>query len=207
MGKSVYQAAYTFVLCARSVYSGIIIISKLLKLLKGKIMSENNEIYAVIDTSKGKIRLKLFADEAPFTVANFVNLAKNGFYSNLKFHRVIEDFMIQGGCPQGSGMGGPGYKFEDEFSDNLRHDKGGILSMANSGPDSNGSQFFITHVATPWLDNKHSVFGEVASDNDMAVVNSIKQNDKINDIIIEGDLSELSAKTKTKVDEWNRILQ
>jgi len=169
-------------------------------------MSETNGLYAVIQTSKGDIRLKLFADKVPFTVSNFVNLAKNGFYKDLSFHRVIDDFMIQGGCPHGNGMGGPGYKFEDEFAGELRHDKGGVLSMANSGPNSNGSQFFITHVATPWLDNKHSVFGKVAGDKDMEVVNSIRQNDRINDILIEGELSELISKTKSKIDEWNEVL-
>ena len=116
---------------------------------------------ATIKTNKGEISLKLFADLTPITVANFVNLAKRGFYNGLKFHRVIKEFMIQGGCPHGTGTGGPGYQFQDEFVPELKHDKPGILSMANSGPGTNGSQFFITHVPTPWLDGKHTVFGEV----------------------------------------------
>src|SRR5699024_8305066 len=118
-------------------------------------------ITATLHTNRGPIRLRLHADKAPLTVANFVNLARRGFYECVDFHPVINDCMIQGGCPEGSGRGGPGYRFEDEFDAGLRHDKPGILSMANAGPGTNGSQFFITHGATPWLDGKHSVFGEV----------------------------------------------
>ncbi len=110
---------------------------------------------ATFTTNKGEIRLELFADKAPKTVANFEKLAAQGFYDGLKFHRVIDNFMIQGGCPKGTGTGGPGYTFEDEFRKDLKHDGPGVLSMANSGPNTNGSQFFITHVATPWLDGKH----------------------------------------------------
>lgn len=117
--------------------------------------------YATFRTDKGDIKVKLFASKVPNTVNNFVFLANEGFYDNTIFHRVINDFMAQGGDPTGTGMGGPGYKFKDEFDSSLRHDKPGILSMANAGPNTNGSQFFITHVPTPWLDNKHSVFGEV----------------------------------------------
>jgi len=113
------------------------------------------------------------------TVANFTKLAEKGFYDNLFFHRVIPDFMIQGGCPLGLGSGGPGYKFEDEFHSELVHDTPGILSMANAGPGTNGSQFFITHIATPWLDGKHSVFGKVKSDEDQDVVNAIEGGDQI----------------------------
>ncbi len=161
---------------------------------------------AIIKTNKGDISLKLFADQAPVTVANFVNLAKRGFYNGLKFHRVISDFMIQGGCPFGTGTGGPGYKFQDEFVKGLKHDKPGVLSMANAGPNTNGSQFFITHVATPWLNGKHTVFGEVASAKDQQVVNSIQQNDSIESIVIEGDTTELFAKTKDHLDNWNQAL-
>lgn len=114
-----------------------------------------------IATTKGTIEADLFEKEAPKTVANFVKLAQEGFYNGIIFHRVIPGFMIQTGDPTGTGMGGPGYKFADEFSPNLRHSKAGIFSMANSGPNSNGSQFFITEAATPWLDGKHSVFGQV----------------------------------------------
>ena len=132
---------------------------------------------ATIETNKGKIRLRLEDGKVPKTVENFEKLAKQGFYDGLKFHRVIADFMIQTGCPQGTGTGGPGYKFGDELHKELKHDGPGILSMANSGPNTNGSQFFITHVATPWLDGKHSVFGRVLEGQD--VVDSIAQGDKM----------------------------
>ena len=130
---------------------------------------------AHITTNRGTIRLQLFDDKAPRTVANFEKLAMQGFYNGLKFHRVIPDFMIQTGCPQGDGRGGPGYTFADEFDPGLRHDGPGVLSMANAGPNTNGSQFFITHVATPWLDGKHSVFGRVTEGQD--VVDAIRQGD------------------------------
>jgi len=138
---------------------------------------------ATFTTNKGEIRLELFADKTPKTVANFEKLAAAGFYDGLSFHRVIDDFMVQGGCPQGTGSGGPGYQFEDEFHPELKHDVPGILSMANSGPNTNGSQFFITHVPTPWLDGKHSVFGKVL-DSGQDVVNEIVQGDKIETLVI-----------------------
>ena len=138
---------------------------------------------ATITTSKGEIRLELFADQTPKTVANFEKLANDGFYNGLTFHRVIDDFMIQGGCPQGTGSGGPGYTFEDEIVAELRHDSPGILSMANAGPNTNGSQFFITHVPTPWLDGKHTVFGKVLADG-QEVVNAIQQGDKMETVVI-----------------------
>jgi cyclophilin family peptidyl-prolyl cis-trans isomerase len=116
---------------------------------------------AILHTDKGDITLQLFADKTPRTVNNFVFLSQQGFYDGTFFHRVINNFMAQGGDPTGTGSGGPGYKFTDEFNPGLRHDKPGVLSMANSGPNTNGSQFFITHVPTPWLDNHHSVFGQV----------------------------------------------
>ena len=120
-----------------------------------------SDIKIIIKTDKGDIPLTIFADKTPTTSANFLNLASRGYYDGVTFHRVIENFMIQGGCPLGTGTGDPGYKFECECKPNRRHDKPGILSMANAGPNTNGSQFFITHVPTPWLDNKHSVFGTV----------------------------------------------
>ncbi|MEQ8210384.1 MAG: peptidylprolyl isomerase [Lacipirellulaceae bacterium] len=138
---------------------------------------------ATFTTSKGEIRLELFEDQTPKTVANFEKLANDGFYDGLNFHRVIEDFMIQGGCPQGTGTGGPGYQFEDEFVADLKHDQPGILSMANSGPNTNGSQFFITHVPTPWLDGKHTVFGKVLGEG-QSVVDAIEQGDKIEKVVI-----------------------
>ena len=165
------------------------------------------ELTAVVKTDKGTINLKLFADKTPLTVANFVNLVQHGFYNNLRFHRVIEDFMIQGGCPKGNGTGGPGYKFKDEFVKELRHDKPGTLSMANAGPGTNGSQFFITHTPTPWLDDHHTVFGEVAGKADMDVVNSIVQGDRIDTIEIEGDASDLLASQKDDVEKWNKKLK
>lgn len=137
---------------------------------------------AVIETNRGTIRLQLHDDKVPKTVANFEKLAGQGFYNGLKFHRVINDFMVQTGCPQGTGTGGPGYKFADEFHKELRHDGPGVLSMANAGPNTNGSQFFITHVATPWLDGKHSVFGRVIEGQD--VVNAIKQGDKMEKVTV-----------------------
>lgn len=136
-----------------------------------------------ISTSRGDIEIELYADKVPNTVANFVKLAADGFYNGLSFHRVIDDFMVQTGCPEGSGRGGPGYQFEDEFHAELRHDAPGILSMANSGPNSNGSQFFITHVATPWLDDKHSVFGRVTDGQD--IVNAVEQGDLMNKVSVE----------------------
>lgn len=138
---------------------------------------------AVIETAKGIIRLELDEERVPRTVANFVKLADEGFYNRLTFHRVIANFMIQAGCPRGTGTGGPGYKFDDEFHPDLRHDKPGILSMANAGPNTNGSQFFITHMPTPWLDDKHTVFGRVIEGQD--VVNTIQQGDIMISVTIQ----------------------
>lgn len=163
-------------------------------------------IAATITTTRGPIRLSLFADKTPLTAANFVNLATRGFYDGLSFHRVIEEFMIQGGCPQGSGTGGPGYNFDDEFHDDLVHDRPGILSMANAGPGTNGSQFFITHIPTDWLDEHHTVFGCVQGAADQKVVNAIKQGDKIESIEISGDLKALIESTKAAVAKWNAAL-
>ncbi len=141
--------------------------------------SFEKDIKAVIKTSKGDIKINLYAVKTPHTVANFVGLAKAGYYDGLSFHRVIPDFMIQGGCPQGTGAGGPGYTFQDEFHEDLTHDSPGILSMANAGPGTNGSQFFVTHVMTPWLDDNHTVFGKVHDEDDQDIVNDIRQGDEI----------------------------
>ncbi|RAR75581.1 peptidylprolyl isomerase [Flavobacterium aciduliphilum] len=165
-----------------------------------------NGIYAKFNTTKGAILVKLTHDITPGTVGNFVGLAEGQlentarpmgkpYYDGLKFHRVIPDFMIQGGCPQGIGSGGPGYQFDDEFSVDLRHDKPGVLSMANAGPGTNGSQFFITHVPTTWLDDKHTVFGHVVEGQD--IVNEIAQNDIIENIEI--------IRVGEEAQKWNAI--
>ncbi|MDR6641490.1 peptidyl-prolyl cis-trans isomerase B (cyclophilin B) [Luteibacter sp. 1214] len=163
-------------------------------------------ITVTMKTNKGDIHLRLHDDKTPVTVANFVNLAKRGYYDGKTFHRVIPDFMIQGGCPEGSGRGGPGYKFGDEFDASLKHDKPGVLSMANAGPGTNGSQFFITHGATPWLDGKHSVFGEVVGPDDQAVVNKIVGDDTIETVTVEGDVDALLEKQAAQVAKWNEVL-
>lgn len=163
-------------------------------------------ITGTIRTTKGDIQVKLFPDQAPLTVLSFVNLSKRGFYDNLTFHRVIPNFVIQGGCPLGTGTGGPGYRFKDEFSPELRHSRPGILSMANAGPNTNGSQFFVTHVPTPHLDDRHSVFGEVQGPKDQEVVDSIVVGDRINTIVIEGDYTQLAEDHKQDLQKWNQVL-
>ena len=161
---------------------------------------------AIFETSKGTIRVDLLPEKAPVTVANFVNLVNRGFYNGLTFHRVIPDFMIQGGCPQGTGTGGPGYRFEDEFDPELRHSEPGKLSMANAGPGTNGSQFFITHVPTPWLDDAHTIFGTVEGQADQDVVNAVAGGDTITSITIEGDASALLESQTARIEEWNKAL-
>jgi len=163
------------------------------------------ELKVNMTTSKGLIVLKLFPDKAPVTVANFVNLAKHGYYDGITFHRVIADFMIQGGDPTGTGRGGPGYQFEDEFDPSLQFDRAGLLAMANAGPGTNGSQFFITHVPTPHLNNRHTIFGEVLQGQE--VVDAIQQGDKMEKVEIEGDASGLLAEQGERVADWNRALQ
>ncbi len=166
--------------------------------------NEKTMLTASIKTAKGTIKIELTPDKTPQTVLNFANLASRGYYNGLIFHRVIPDFMVQGGDPEGKGYGGPGYQFGDEFDDSLTHSKPGILSMANAGPGTNGSQFFITHVATPWLDGKHSVFGHVTEG--QSVVDAIAAGDKIESITIDGDWSSLATAHKAKLDEWNSVL-
>ena len=159
---------------------------------------------AVIKTNRGEINLELYEELAPLTVVNYANLAMRGFYDGIKFHRVIPDFMIQCGCPRGDGTGGPGYTFEDECTPELKHDGPGVLSMANSGPGTNGSQFFITHVETTWLDGKHTVFGRVTANQE--VVDAIEQGDTIEAIRIEGDTAALFEAQKDRLSEWNGVL-
>jgi peptidyl-prolyl cis-trans isomerase B (cyclophilin B) len=161
-------------------------------------------ITAAMETSKGTININLFPEKAPVTVANFVNLANKKYYDGLSFHRVISEFMVQGGCPLGTGTGGPGYRFEDEFDASLRHDAPGKLSMANAGPGTNGSQFFITHVPTPHLNDAHSIFGEVNSADDQAIVDSIAQGDKIVILTISGDTESLLSDHAARIEEWNK---
>ncbi|MGH8047540.1 MAG: peptidylprolyl isomerase [Chthoniobacterales bacterium] len=161
-------------------------------------------IRILMKTSKGDIAITLFAPKTPVTVANFINLAQHGYYDGIKFHRVIADFMVQGGDPAGTGGGGPGYNFEDEFDKSLKHDKPGILSMANRGPKTNGSQFFITHVPTPWLDGKHTVFGEVTEGQD--VVNKIAQGDTITGIEVLDSPKELLTAQADRIAVWDKKL-
>lgn len=163
-----------------------------------------NDIKITLHTTVGDIAATFYSSKTPLTCANFLNLAKRGYYDGIAFHRVIENFMIQGGDPTGTGRGGPGYKFGDEFHPELRHRSPGVFSMANAGPGTNGSQFFITHVATPHLDGKHSVFGQVTDGQD--VVNKIKQGDKITSITIHDDPSDLFADQKDNIEHWNSIL-
>ena len=156
-------------------------------------------------TTKGNIQLELFYDQAPVTVSNFINLSNRGYYNGISFHRVIENFMIQCGCPLGTGTGGPGYEFDDEFHPDLKHCEPGILSMANAGPGTNGSQFFITHLETPWLDNHHTVFGKTMNEESQDVVNNIVQGDTIKEIKIIGELTDNKA-INNLIESWNSIL-
>tara|TARA_X000001036_G_C20506635_1_gene736170 strand:- start:287 stop:787 length:501 start_codon:yes stop_codon:yes gene_type:complete len=160
---------------------------------------------ASIHTNRGVIKLELYPDKAPLTVANFTNLANRGYYNNLTFHRVIDNFMIQGGCPLGTGTGGPGYQFKDEFHADLKHDKAGMLSMANAGPGTNGSQFFITHLPTPWLDNNHTIFGSVLDEESQHAVNCIEQSDTIIKVEVKGDLPDNKEVLET-ITKWNESL-
>ena len=159
-----------------------------------------DDIKITIHTNKGDINITTFPDDAPVTVASFLHLASTGYYDGLTFHRVIANFMVQGGCPTGTGTGGPGYKFECECKPNRRHDKPGILSMANAGPNTNGSQFFITHGPTPHLDGMHTVYGETTEGQD--VINSIRQNDTIKNITIHGSTDELFAVHADRINDW-----
>ena len=177
-------------------------------LLLATIISVNAEplkdIRVVMHTDKGDIEATLFASKTPVTVANFLNLAQKRFYNDLTFHRVIADFMIQGGDPDGVGTGGPGYKFSDEFDPTLRFDKAGIWAMANAGPGTNGSQFFITHVPTPHLNDHHTIFGQTTKGQD--VVNKIAKGDKIKSIDVLDDTKDLFAAQAAQIEKWNQAI-
>lgn len=157
-------------------------------------------------TNKGEININLLPEKSPVTVASFVNLVKHGYYDGLKFHRVIEDFMAQGGDPTGTGMGGPGYRFEDEVNNGLNFSVPGKLAMANAGPGTNGSQFFITTVPTEWLNGNHTIFGETVSDADIEVVKLLSNNDVMEKVEIEGNVNEILDTYKDRVAEWNKVL-
>jgi len=163
-----------------------------------------DDIRILIKTSRGDIHITMLASKAPVTCANFLNLASRGYYDGIRFHRVIENFMIQGGDPTGTGAGGPGYAFEDEFHPALKHDRAGLLSMANRGPRTNGSQFFITHVPTQWLDGKHAIFGAVTEG--QAVVDSVAQGDTIQTIEILDSTDALFAAQADRIAAWNKTL-
>jgi peptidyl-prolyl cis-trans isomerase B (cyclophilin B) len=181
---------------------GVLIISSIMSLSVYAQEKDPAELYAVIETDHGTLEFLLYKSVAPITVANFVNLATRGFYDGLIFHRVIEDFMAQGGDPFGNGTGGPGYNFEDEIR--MRHNQDGILSMANSGPSTNGSQFFITHIATPHLNSLHTVFGKVHSGREL--IRQISIGDTINSITIEGNAQAFLEGRSDRVYQWNVVL-
>ena len=169
--------------------------------------SKEYKMKVKIITAKGDVNINLLPDKSPVTVANFVNLAKKGYYNGLKFHRVIDNFMAQGGDPTGTGMGGPGYRFEDEVNNGLNFSKAGKLAMANAGPGTNGSQFFITTVSTEWLNGNHTIFGEVVSDADLAVVKKLSNGDVMTKVVVEGDIDAFLKTQKTRVDSWNKTLK
>ena len=169
--------------------------------------SKEYKMKVKIITAKGDVNINLLPDKSPVTVANFVNLAKKGYYDGLKFHRVIDNFMAQGGDPTGTGMGGPGYRFEDEVNNGLNFSKAGKLAMANAGPGTNGSQFFITTVPTEWLNGNHTIFGEVVSDADLAVVKKLSNGDVMTQFVVEGDVDAFLKTQKNRVDSWNKTLK
>ena len=169
--------------------------------------SKEYKMKVKIITAKGDVNINLLPYKSPVTVANFVNLAKKGYYDGLKFHRVIDNFMAQGGDPTGTGMGGPGYQFEDEVNNGLNFSKAGKLAMANAGPGTNGSQFFITTVPTEWLNGNHTIFGEVVSDADLAVVKKLSNGDVMTKVVVEGDVDAFLKTQKTRVDSWNKTLK
>ena len=186
----------------------LLMLSFLMVMMAGVISySKEYKMKVKIMTDKGDININLLPEKSPVTVANFVNLAKKGYYDALKFHRVIDNFMAQGGDPTGTGAGGPGYQFEDEVDNGLNFSKSGKLAMANAGPGTNGSQFFITTVPTEWLNGNHTIFGEVVSDDDLKVVKKLSNGDVMKKVVVEGDVDAFLKTQKNRVDSWNKILK
>ena len=186
----------------------LLMLSFLMIMMEGVISySREYKMKVKIMTEKGDININLLPEKSPVTVANFVNLAKKGYYDGLKFHRVIDNFMAQGGDPTGTGAGGPGYQFEDEVNNGLNFSKAGKLAMANAGPGTNGSQFFITTVPTEWLNGNHTIFGEVVSDDDLKVVKKLSNGDVMKKVVVEGDVDTFLKTQKNRVDSWNKTLK
>ena len=186
----------------------LLMLSFLMVMMAGVISySKEYKMKVKIMTDKGDININLLPEKSPVTVANFVNLAKKGYYDGLKFHRVIDNFMAQGGDPTGTGAGGPGYQFEDEVDNGLNFSKSGKLAMANAGPGTNGSQFFITTVPTEWLNGNHTIFGEVVSDDDLKVVKKLSNGDVMKKVVVEGDVDAFLKTQKNRADSWNKILK
>lgn len=186
----------------------LLMLSFLMIMMAGVISySREYKMKVKIMTEKGDININLLPEKSPVTVANFVNLAKKGYYDGLKFHRVIDNFMAQGGDPTGTGAGGPGYRFEDEVNNGLNFSKAGKLAMANAGPETNGSQFFITTVPTEWLNGNHTIFGEVVSDDDLKVVKKLSNGDVMKKVVVEGDVDAFLKTQKNRVDSWNKTLK
>ena len=186
----------------------LLMLSFLMVMMAGVISySREYKMKVKIMTEKGDININLLPEKSPVTVANFVNLARKGYYDGLKFHRVIDNFMAQGGDPTGTGAGGPGYQFEDEVNNGLNFSKAGKLAMANAGPATNGSQFFITTVPTEWLNGNHTIFGEVVSDDDLKVVKKLSNGDVMKKVVVEGDVDAFLKTQKNRVDSWNKTLK
>ena len=186
----------------------LLMLSFLMIMMAGVISySREYKMKVKIMTEKGDININLLPEKSPVTVANFVNLAKKGYYDGLKFHRVIDNFMAQGGDPAGTGAVGPGYRFEDEVNNGLNFSKAGKLAMANAGPGTNGSQFFITTVPTEWLNGNHTIFGEVVSYDDLKVVKKLSNGDVMKKVVVEGDVDAFLKTQKNRVDSWNKTLK
>lgn len=186
----------------------LLMLSFLMVMMTGVISySKEYKMKVKIMTEKGDININLLPEKSPVTVANFVNLAKKGYYDGLKFHRVIDNFMAQGGDPTGTGAGGPGYQFEDEVDNGLNFSKAGKLAMANAGTGTNGSQFFITTVPTEWLNGHHTIFGEIVSDNDLKVVKKLTNGDIMKKVVVEGDVNAFLKTQKNRVDSWSKTLK